>query len=471
MVYLNEETFATASRDGSIKLWSIGGAELKCLTSLHEGFINALAYCESEDCLLSGGNDKLISVWSGREESNQALLIGHEGNVCKLTVLPAACAPFVVASASWDGSARLWTAEWNPASSVVFQDRAVEGPCWSVAAAGPDTFVTAHADGVLRWWRGERCIRSTCAAHADVIRDLVSLEEGKFVASCSNDGAIKVWESASGKLVAAQIGAHSAFIYSLTGRGDLLASCGEEGWLKVWRFNGEQGTLTGEAELRLPQLSVWNAGFSPFGTELIAACSGGSIYRFSTQPSNSEVKMLFQNRLDAFLISLQGKQEDLEKASQPASVLLAPGKQPGQNVIVRNDTTGALEAHQWTGTEWQALGAVVGKAAPSGKQRSEADGLEYDFVFKVELDEEGRSYELPYNSGQNPYFVAQNFLERNELPISYLDQVAKFIFTSAGSAATEAQAIDFEPVTKKANEMVKYSRYFHYHFLLVVDCV
>ena len=446
---MNEETFATAGRDGSIKLWNREDLSCQELPALHESFINSLAFCPREACLLSGGNDNLVSVWNCRKGAPQGLLIAHEGNVCKLTALPPQCAPFVAASASWDGSARLWTAEWNPASSLALKDASAEGPCWSIAAVGPDTFVTAHADGVLRWWRGERCVRKIQKAHSDVIRDLAALGDGKFVASCGNDGAIKVWESATGKLVAEQSCAHPAFIYALTAQGNLMASCGEEGWVKIWRF---EGGLREEASLRVPQLSAWSAAFSPDGSELTVACSGGSIYQFSLQapkePSN--VTEEFKKRLDAFLISLQGKQEDLERSAQPASFLLQPGARPGQNVIIKTDS-GALEAHQWTGSEWQILGQVVGKAAPSGKQRCEADGKEYDFVFKVELDDEGKSYELPYNAGENPYVVAQAFLERNELPINYLDQVAKFIFTNAGSATSvkEENAV----ISKEENDV------------------
>ena len=55
---------------------------------------------------------------------------------------------------------------------------------------------------------------------------------------------------------------------------------------------------------------------------------------------------------------------------------------------------------------------------------------EYDFVFTVEIDD-GKSLKLPYNKSEDPWFVAQAFIHKHDLPQSYLDQVANFIINNA----------------------------------------
>lgn len=422
---------ATASRDGTVKLWQDCTTESGNALSLHEGFVNSVAFCDGFLC--SGGNDNLISVWSLVNSAPEGLLIAHEGNVCKLASMPSNCAPFVLASTSWDGSARLWTAEWNPASSLKLFDESSNGPCWSICALGPDTFVTGHGDCSLKWWRGDALLKSTPRAHNDVVRDLCTLAGGRFFASVGNDGALKIWESSSGKAIATREGAHPAFIYSVSAReidGDcsILATGGEEGHVKVWRFNHSSKDLKLEAELRVPMLSVWSVCFTPSG-QLCVGGSGGSFFVFKEDVKDSPVQKEFDSLLSVFEFSAC-KQEELERTAKDASILLQPGNQVGQNVIVKSAENGHFEAHQWNGEEWISLGQVVSHAPPSGKATFE--GQEYDYVFKVELDDEGRSYQLPYNRGQNPYAVAKEFLERNDLPISYLDQVAAFIFQNAG---------------------------------------
>jgi phospholipase A-2-activating protein len=61
-------------------------------------------------------------------------------------------------------------------------------------------------------------------------------------------------------------------------------------------------------------------------------------------------------------------------------------------------------------------------------------GLEYDYVFDVDIEDGKPPLKLPYNLSQNPYEAATKFIENNKLPISYLDQVANFITTNTQGA-------------------------------------
>ena len=49
---------------------------------------------------------------------------------------------------------------------------------------------------------------------------------------------------------------------------------------------------------------------------------------------------------------------------------------------------------------------------------------------------------LPYNLSQNPYEVAKKFIADNELPLSYLDQVANFIVQNTQGATLEQGSAD-----------------------------
>lgn len=93
--------------------------------------------------------------------------------------------------------------------------------------------------------------------------------------------------------------------------------------------------------------------------------------------------------------------------------------------MVRND--GSVEAHQWSAAtkSWTKIGDVVN--AVSQNQRQIHDGIEYDYVFSVDIEEGAPPLKLPYNVSQNPYEAAQKFLERNGLEMGYVDQVVKFI--------------------------------------------
>lgn len=56
---------------------------------------------------------------------------------------------------------------------------------------------------------------------------------------------------------------------------------------------------------------------------------------------------------------------------------------------------------------------------------------EYDFVFTVDIDDGKPPLKLPYNKSEDPWFVAQAFIHKHDLPQSYLEEVANFIIKNS----------------------------------------
>lgn len=105
-------------------------------------------------------------------------------------------------------------------------------------------------------------------------------------------------------------------------------------------------------------------------------------------------------------------------------------------------STGGVDAYQWAGDKWDKIGEVV--SAVGNRQKQVYNGQEYDYVFDVDIKEGSPPLKLPYNANENPYLAAQRFLEKNELPLSYLDETAKFIEQNTGGVqiGTSAPATD-----------------------------
>jgi len=115
------------------------------------------------------------------------------------------------------------------------------------------------------------------------------------------------------------------------------------------------------------------------------------------------------------------------------------GSRDGQTKVIREGAVGV--AYSWSAAtgSWERVGEVVGAqgggAGEVGVAGRTYEGVEYDYVFDVEL-EDGNSRKLPYNRGQNPYDAADMWLERNGLPAVYRQQVVEFILQNAqGTAA------------------------------------
>ena len=67
------------------------------------------------------------------------------------------------------------------------------------------------------------------------------------------------------------------------------------------------------------------------------------------------------------------------------------------------------------------------------------DGISYDYIFPIEFESNGGVHNLKigYNDGDNPFVVAQTFIDRHELPQYHLQQIADYVISRAGKSPVE----------------------------------
>ncbi|KAF3450781.1 hypothetical protein FNV43_RR06870 [Rhamnella rubrinervis] len=105
----DNSTFATASLDGTVKIWNIGSPDPKFTLEGHLKGVNCIDYFVSGDktYLLSGSDDYTAKVWDYQTKSCAQTLEGHENNVTDICVHPEL--PIII-TASEDGTIRMWHA-------------------------------------------------------------------------------------------------------------------------------------------------------------------------------------------------------------------------------------------------------------------------------------------------------------------------------------------------------------------------
>jgi phospholipase A-2-activating protein len=89
---INHVTFASCSRDRTVKIWqrTDSGYVLKSTFTAHQKFVNSVAYiAPSKDfengLVVSGGSDHIVYAFDPFSCEIAYTLIGHEGNVCCLS--------------------------------------------------------------------------------------------------------------------------------------------------------------------------------------------------------------------------------------------------------------------------------------------------------------------------------------------------------------------------------------------------
>ncbi len=123
--------------------------------------------------------------------------------------------------------------------------------------------------------------------------------------------------------------------------------------------------------------------------------------------------------------SISQETSNVDKSKLPGpEALKKRGNKEGQ-VIMVNQPSGLVEAHQWMGGAWIKIGDVV--SAPGSDKKTEYDGKMWDYVFDVDIEDGKPPLKLPFNVNENPYDAAQRFINKNELPQSYLEEIVHFI--------------------------------------------
>ncbi|KAF9484697.1 phospholipase A-2-activating protein [Pholiota conissans] len=414
------ELILSASRDSTAISWqrSSEDPQFKAELVLRAGsrYVNSVAYISPtpdapKGYAVTGGQDCVINVFNlaSPKDDPDFCLLGHLDNVCTLDVTPGG----TIISGSWDKTARIWKN-----FSQVYELKGHQQSVWAVLGIDEEQYLTGSADKTIKLWQQHKLVQ-TFTGHQDAVRGLALLPDIGF-ASCSNDSEIRVWTF--GGDVIYTLSGHTSFVYSLSvlPSGDIV-SAGEDRSVRVWKDGDCSQTIVH------PAISVWAVSTMPNG-DIVSGCSDGVVRIFSESEERwATAEALEEYDAQVASQALPSQQVgDMKKSDLPGpEALNAPGKKSGEVKMIKNGEI--VEAHQWDSANhtWQKIGDVVDAVGSGRKQLYQ--GKEYDYVFDVDIQDGVPPLKLPYNVSENPYNAAQKFLQSNDLPLTYIDEVVKFI--------------------------------------------
>ncbi|PHT42102.1 hypothetical protein CQW23_20956 [Capsicum baccatum] len=415
--------FATSSRDRTIRFWSSDESNKRSYTTSkillgHTSFVGPLSWvAPSEELpeggLVSGGMDTLILVWNLATGEKIQTLKGH-----KLQVTGIALDGSDVVSTSIDCSLR----RWRKGQEVEVLE-AHKAAIQAIIKLPSGELVTGSSDTTLKLWKGAACIH-TFSGHTDTVRGLAAMP-GLGVLSASHDGSIRLWEL-SGQVLLEMVG-HTAIVYSVDAHASgLIVSGSEDRFAKIWK----DGVCV--QSLEHPGC-VWDAKFLDNG-DIVTACSDGVVRVWTTHQDKiadpAELKS-YAAQLSQYKLSRKRvgglKLEELPGLES----LRIPGTSDGQTKVVREGDNGVAYAWNMMEQKWDKIGEVV-DGPDEGMSRPLLDGIQYDHVFDVDIGDGEPVRKLPYNRSDNPYDVAEKWLVKENLPLSYREQVVEFILQNTG---------------------------------------
>ncbi|VVA15155.1 PREDICTED: phospholipase [Prunus dulcis] len=414
---------ATSSRDRTVRLWSLDPSderrysESKILLG-HTSFVGPLVWISPNEeypdgGIVSGGMDTMVLVWDLKTGEKVQTLRGHQ-----LQVTGLALDNGDIVSSSVDCTLR----RWRKGQSLESWE-AHKAPIQAVVKLPSGELVTGSSDTTLKLWRGSTCTH-TFVGHTDTVRGLAVMS-GLGILSASHDGSIRLW-ALSGEVLMEMVG-HTSIVYSVDSHvSGLIVSSSEDCFAKIWK----DGVCVQSIE---HPGCVWDAKFFENG-DIATACSDGVVRIWTVNQDKIadalEVELYF-SQIAQHKISRK-RVGGLKLEELPGlEALQIPGTSDGQTKVVREGDNGVAYAWNIREQKWDKIGEVV-DGPDGGMKRPVLDGNEYDHVFDVDIGDGEPIRKLPYNRSDNPYDAADKWLLKENLPLSYREQVVAFILQNTG---------------------------------------
>ena len=221
---LGEGWTASAGRDATIRIRRASEHPTHCLRG-HDQSVLGLAPLPGQR-LASVSRDRSLRMWDWPTGTCTARVTAHDAAVLDVVVLPAGR----LATAGADGLVKLWREDGGAIGTLSGHG----GWVWQLAALDGGLLASASEDGDVRMWEPAslRCL--AVLAGDRPLRTL--LAQGGAIWTGDIDGRMTCWTRGDGGWQrSAALDAHGAAIRRLRGAGDgLVASCGEDGALRVW---------------------------------------------------------------------------------------------------------------------------------------------------------------------------------------------------------------------------------------------
>jgi WD40 repeat protein/energy-coupling factor transporter ATP-binding protein EcfA2 len=270
----DDQTIATASFDGTAKIWEATGQEVTTLEGHTDG-VTSVSLSSQGDLLVTTSFDGTARLWtpSGKEI---AVLEGHTNTVWSASFSPDGQ---TLATASDDGTVRFWGRD-GKAQPLVLQGG---GGGISSVSFSPDgqTIATGNDDGSIELWDRKGGESNILKQHEFYVLKVSFSPDGQTLASASSDGVALLWNLNNLDAEPLPLVGHQSSVQSIIFSPDrqYVVTASDDNTVKVWSRKGDLlETLNGHNG-RVNSLSFQPVGSSTSDQLVLASSSNDMTIR------------------------------------------------------------------------------------------------------------------------------------------------------------------------------------------------
>ncbi len=269
----DQKTLASASEDGTARLWSIPEETLRAVLRGHRGPVRSVVFSPNDAVVATVSDDGTARLWDTRTGAAVGVLMGHTG-------------PIRTAMFSEDGKTLVTTSDDHTARLWDLQTRTLRltlsGHTGAVRAAAfcnrEAELVTGSDDMTARVWNAQSgALISVLRGHSGPV-GRISCGDDNSILTGSEDGTVRWWDMHSGAALAAplQLGAPPRLIARfpcLHGMGRCIGGEADDGHILTWNAKTQQR----DAESQMFSFKVSAAALSADGAYAAAGLEDGTL--------------------------------------------------------------------------------------------------------------------------------------------------------------------------------------------------
>jgi WD40 repeat protein/Tfp pilus assembly protein PilF len=252
--------FATASKDGNVKLWEINtGKEVWHVP--HKGMLEKVAFSPDGRFVAASSEPKIVSIWQALS-GQEIYKLPHGKTVTDIAFSPNGTQ---LATASDDQTLRIWDLSNGKELRRITQDAGLRRVVYSRDGKYLATIqLMGRSALIFDPFTGKQIAQMD---HDGMILNLAFSPDGMYLATGSTDNSARLWDVKSGKEIARLMHGFTVNAMDFSPDGKYLATASEDRTARVWEISSKH-----EVARVVHEDDVHFIRFSPDGDRVVSGC-------------------------------------------------------------------------------------------------------------------------------------------------------------------------------------------------------